>query len=254
LGRYHYILKESRPENREEILEDLLSNIFFDTLTSSAKALPVKKALVANQTRLFIDAGTPDETLEAYTNLERELLRNRNIQEREYSQEEVFNIEIRQLQCHIENVRALLVQHPVLPGGTHFCTSIQSTLARLHEKMGAILDQRNSTFPEGQSISLEDVRNRGSWFWDKELQDMEETGLNDAVRKQIDNYQKKLRLEEEGTMINNEIANFKSNVNTIIQKIESSPINAELSDRGKTALTRYKHERSELFQNWIANL
>ena len=195
-----------------------------------------------------------DEALEAYTNLERQTLINQATVERDYTREEIANIEIRQLQCHIETVRALLVNRPVFPGGTHLCTSIQLTIGRLQEKMIKLLDDRNSSFPDSQPIYMEDVRNRGSWLWDKELQDLEETGINDAIRKQIDAYQRKLRSSEEEMLISQEISNLKGNINELIGKIESSPVNPGLQERSKIALGRYKADKIDFFRKWIIDL
>jgi hypothetical protein len=252
LGRYHYILKETRPENREEILEDLLSCIYFDTHSGMAKTFKAKSSLrLAHIADLEKKNRPPDHLdLRALRANELQLL-SRNSEEREYSGFDILNIEIRQLYLMMEDARSLLIFRPILPAGTRSSTSIQATVNSMKEKLLGLIESRNLLPEATQSLTMDDLQNRDSWFWSQDLQELEETGINQTIRNFIDFDQKALRIQEEELLLISEKDNFNRNISDIITRLQNYTLE-QGSSRFLQALDRYKEEKIIALQSWKA--
>jgi hypothetical protein len=118
------------------------------------------------------------------------------------------------------------------------------------DKLLGLIEERNSLVPSSERLTIEEIRNRDSWFWSAELQELDETGLNESIRSYIDYDQKSKRIEEEEALIEEEGRNFNRNVNEILEQVQDSVVGAD-SSRLSYALRAYKKEIIEMLNSWI---
>ena len=129
----------------------------------------------------------------------------------------------------IEDARTLLTFRPILPAGTHAATTVQATVSRMKEKLNELIERRNSLDEATEQLALQDLRDRDSWFWSEELQELEETGLNASIRRYIDYDQKNHRIREEETLVELEKRNLNLNVTEIINILNAHIVESDSS-------------------------
>jgi hypothetical protein len=208
--------------------------------------LSSRKKLINMHRRELSDRARPPESLDlqALRDHEVALLTASNSTEKEYSELEVLSIEIRQLFCMMEEARSLLGLRTLLPTGTHTATTVQATLKTMKDRLSGLLEDRNTLSEATQELTMDDLRNKDSWFWSEELQELEETGINESIRRYIDFDQKSQRIREEESLLVLERENFNRNVAEVIGRLQAV-------EPTSNALQKYKRDKLALLNSWI---
>ena len=149
----------------------------------------------------------------------------------------------------LNSTRSLLVFRPILPAGTRSAISIQSTIHSMKEKLLDLIESRNLLVESAPQLILDDLHNRESWFWSQDLQELEESGINESMRKFIDFDQKSRRIQEELELISIEKENYNSIVSSIIARLQDFTVEQEDS-RLLQALEKLKEEKINVLKSW----
>ena len=101
--------------------------------------------------------------------------------------------------------------------------SLSKTMSKMHEKLKRKLIERSLIVPTPRNLTMEDVRNRQSWFW-----------IGSAVHKEqdkIEAYFNYKRCEEEIQLLDHEMHYLEANCHALFDRIlKLSPPCQEMSE------------------------
>jgi hypothetical protein len=115
-----------------------------------------------------------------------------------------------------------------------------------------LVDIRNDLVSqEDQKIFPKDLWNKGSWFWLEELKDIQRYGITKEQKRDMDNWDYLLRLNEEKKLIEIEKRSFVFNVQSLCRIINKAPIKDLQDEEYCSAVKKFKEEKISKLLAWI---